>query len=370
MLALVLAQGKWLVAFAAIVGVAIFSYRGLVPGGSYDIYVPMPDAAGLYPGSDVLVAGSKAGTVEDLQLKAGRVLVHIALDPAHSPIRTDSTVVLRPKSLLGEKYLDLRPGRSGLELSSGGSIPAQRVDVSTDLDQVISTFDAPTREKLKTIIDELGGGLAGRGTDTNATIRYGTTDMNDLADIADTLKTRDQELEKIIAALDDVLSELAQSDRRQQLGELIANTNKLIGALADQDAELKRALSETNAALSKTDNALEGTQGNLVDIVHEVPVLVDRTNSFMGHLSTASDAVLGVMPTSLEGIRNTPIVFGGHDANGYATRISVLVGASSGGPTGSSITPGAAGNSLAAAGNQDADLYSFLLGEAGTGAQG
>ena len=40
-----LAAGKWMAAFLAIVAVAVFSYRGLLPGSSYDLNVLMPGAA-------------------------------------------------------------------------------------------------------------------------------------------------------------------------------------------------------------------------------------------------------------------------------------------------------------------------------------
>lgn len=364
MLTLLIGQVKWLVAFGGVIGLALFSYHGLVPGSLYTLNVPMSDASGLYPGSDVLIAGSKAGTVDKLTLRGDTVWVEVSIDPAHAPVRSDASVILRPKSLLGEKYLDLLPGRSGFELDSGASIPATKVSLSTDLQDVINTFDQPTRDKLQTVLVELGGGVAGQGQATNETIRVGTSDMNQLTDIANTLKARDAELEKILQALDDVLSALAQSDRQRQLGELIANTQTLITNLANQDAELKRALAETNSALNRTGNALDGTQGNLADIIRTAPALVHTTDQLTGHLDTGSNAVIGTLPQALQGVREEAVVFGGHDANGYATRISVVVGPGSGQ---SSTTS----DNATAAAPSDSDLYAFLLGQApATGGQG
>ena len=103
----------------------------------------------------------------------------------------------------------------------------------------------------------------------------------------------------------------------------------MIKNLADQDAELKRALAQTNAALGKTDTALSGTQGNLASIFQQLPVLVHRTDLLMGDLATTSNSAVTALPIQSAAIHETAIVFGGKDANGYATRISVLVGASS-----------------------------------------
>ena len=366
-----LANVKWAAALLTVVALSIFGSRGLLPSSSYDLNVVMPGADGLYPGSDVLIAGSKAGTVTQIGLHGTGVLVGISLDPAHSPVHSTATITLRPKSLLGEKYLDLNPGSGGDALDPGATIPASKVRVATDLQDVINTFDQPTREKLQTVITELGGGFAGRGVDTNQTISYGTDDLTQLTTIATTLEQRDAELEKVLQALDTVTAELAQSDRRQQLGQLIANSDRLIKNLAQQDAELKRALAETNAALSKTDTSLSGAQGNLASIFQQVPTLVHRTNSLMGDLSTGSDYVGSALPIQANAIRETAIVFGGKDANGYATRISVLVGTSTpgAGPTQPSTPtlplptpslpplPGQTGSS-----GSGGDVYAFLFG--------
>src|SRR5579871_405020 len=97
-----LAAVKWYFALLAVVGVAVFSYHGFLPVSSYDLEVLMPGADGLYPGSDVLIAGSKAGTVTSITLHGSQVLVGFSLDPAHSPVHGDASITLRPKSLLGE----------------------------------------------------------------------------------------------------------------------------------------------------------------------------------------------------------------------------------------------------------------------------
>ena len=361
---------KWAFAFAAVVGVAIFSYHGFLPASSYDLKVVMPGADGLYPGSDVLIAGSRAGVVTGITLHGENVVVGMSLDPAHSPVHSDATVTLRPKSLLGEKYLDLFPGTGGAPaLDDGGTLPINRVTVSTDLQDVINTFDQPTRDKLQVVIDNLGGGLAGEGVPTNQTIRYGTQDLTDLAVIANTLSQRDQQLQTVIQALDAVTAELAASDKRQALGELIANSDRLIKNLADQDAQIKTALAATNAALTKTNTALAGTQGNLASIFRETPALVHRTDLLFGDLSTGATSVERSLPYQAQAIQETAIVFGGKDAAGYATRISVLVGSSSGGagptqPGGATLPglPGLPSGLPASGGASDQQLYQFLLG--------
>jgi len=326
-LTLILAKAKWAAAFAAVVGLTMWLPRQLDPfPGPYTLEVPLRDASGLYPGSDVEIAGAKAGSIDALTLREGLVLATISLDPQRAPVRHDATIDLRPKSLLGEKYLALDPGKSGETLPSGATLGRSAVTQSVELQDVFNTFDQPTRDKLQVVIDELGGGVAGEGAIQNQGIAAGSQDLTDLAAIADTLAQKDRELKDVIASLSQVTAELAQSDRRTQLAALIQNTENLMRDLADQDAQIQRALVETNAALTRTGNALDGTGGNLASINQSLGLTVNYLNGTTGDLASGLDVLLPHMSQFIAGIQEGPKVFGGRDNMGYATRISVVAG--------------------------------------------
>ena len=340
-----LANLKWMGGFLAVVGLGFLSLHGInATPPDYHLTVPVENAAGLYPGSDVLIAGSRAGQVADIKLNGSTAMITFRLDPAFAPVHSDVLVALRPKSLLGEEYVSVNPGRNGAALRSGTVLEKDRVTRSTDLEQIINTFDEPTRAKLQVVVTELGGGLAGRGPGLNETIRYGTGDLKDLRQISDTLARRDQDLQTVISALDDVTGELARDDRRQQLGDLIKNADVLLKALADQDAALKNALTQTNAALARTDTALGGTEGNLKSIFHQLPVTVTRLDTFTRDLGLAADDIVPTFGSiGVAGLKETPIVFGGKDAAGYATRVTLLAG---GGTSGGPVLPTPTGTPL------------------------
>lgn len=335
-------------AFVAVVAAAI-GVAHLLPGvGAYEVTVPVQDAAGLSPGSDVMIAGALAGRVESISLGQGAALVLVGIDAEHAPLHTDAVVSVRPKSLLGERYLALDPGQAPGTLPSGATLPATQVTQSTDLQDVINSFDAPTRAKLQTLIVELGGGVAGRGTELNGALVSGRHDLSDLRGIAATLASRDAELRQAIANLDSVTQELAQSDRRQQLGSLITNLEALLANLADQEAQLQQALSQTNAALTRTANALDGTGGNLADIAHQLPATVHLADLIMADLGPDSDVLMPHLGQLNTAIGEGPSVFGGLDANGFSTRISPIVGCST-----VSLCPNGAGSAA----------IDFLLGK-------
>jgi phospholipid/cholesterol/gamma-HCH transport system substrate-binding protein len=321
----------WLARYrvALVIGVAVLlaivSFRIVNGLTEYRLVIPLDSADGLYAGSDVLIAGAKAGSVQDIRLDGHQTLVTISLDDASAPVHANARVTVRPKSLLGEKYVALDPGTSDA-LPSGARLPQTQVARSVELQDVVNSLDSPTREKLRTLVISLGGGLAGRGLDTNETLNYGRQDLDHLAAITDTLAARDQDLQKVIQGLDQVTAELAKSDRRQELGALIHNSEVLLHSLAQQDAQIKTLLAEANSALSRTDTSLSGTAAQLNSIFQQAPRTVDLLSGITRDFATNTDLLVGDLGTFDRGMKYGTEVFGAQDGQGYATRITVGVG--------------------------------------------
>src|SRR5256884_5216529 len=306
-----------------VVLLAILSSRIVNGLTEYRLVVPIDSADGLYPGSDVLIAGARAGSVRDISVDGAQTLVTIAVDDAHAPVHADATVTVRPKSLLGEKYVALDPGHSD-ELPSGSRVSHEQVARAVDLQDVVNSLDQPTREKLRTLVIALGGGLAGRGLDTNQAITYGRQDLDHLAAITDTLAARDQDLQKVIQGLDQVTAELARNDRRQQLGELIKNSEALLHSLAQQDAQIKATLQATNAALGRSDTALSGTGAQLNSIFQQAPVTVHLLNGLTGDFASNTDLLVGDLATFDRGMKYSSNVFGAQTDKAKRTRTACL----------------------------------------------
>src|SRR2546423_11113383 len=88
-------------AFAVVALAGMLVPRLLAQASPYEVSVPVQDAAGLYSGSDVMVAGAKAGRVQSISLERGAALVRMTIDQAQAPLHSDASVSVRPKSLLG-----------------------------------------------------------------------------------------------------------------------------------------------------------------------------------------------------------------------------------------------------------------------------
>ena len=123
----------WLVGVTCIVliaaGVAgafsINRFQGL--RGVYTLSADVADAAGLQPGNEVRVAGVKVGTVKRVELRRGAARVEMEIqDDVRIPL--ESSLEVKLKTLLGQKFVDLQMPRAFIEAASSGGDP----DASTD----------------------------------------------------------------------------------------------------------------------------------------------------------------------------------------------------------------------------------------------
>lgn len=155
----------------------VLSYRanrGLPFVPSYEIRVQVPDAAELIEGgSEVRVGGARVGLVTKVQAEPGRrgkpayAELTLSLEKSQEPIAVDSHVKVRPRSILGAKYLDLQPGRSATGLPAGGTLPLRQARPIVELDEAFNVFDDATTRGLRATITNLGDAFAGRGGSMN-----------------------------------------------------------------------------------------------------------------------------------------------------------------------------------------------------------
>ena len=71
------------------------------------------------------------------------------IDKIAGDIPKDSTINLRPRSVLGLKYVELNRGRSKDMLEDGETIPADQVSYPVDLDDYNRMFDQKTRGRCR-----------------------------------------------------------------------------------------------------------------------------------------------------------------------------------------------------------------------------
>ena len=192
--------------------VAVFlSYNansGLPFVPTYDLKAAFENSANLVVGNDVRMGGQRVGAVSEITPVPGEgdepptAEVEMKLEKSVDPLPVDSTMIIRPRSALGLKYVEITPGESDEGFTAGDTIPArQATPEPVDIDEVFNTFDAVTRRGSQRSLDGFGTALAGRGGSINEAIVELMPLLTHLEPVARNLADPETELGRLFEAL-------------------------------------------------------------------------------------------------------------------------------------------------------------------------
>jgi phospholipid/cholesterol/gamma-HCH transport system substrate-binding protein len=302
------------------------SFGGTVPlkPKGYRFQVAFAEATQLGPEADVRIAGVTVGKVrsEVRDPRANRTLATIEIEGRYAPIPADAKAVLRQKTLLGETYVELTPGSPGApRLQEGARLPSSRVAGTVEFDEILNTFDAPTRRAFRAWQQEGGAALAGRSDDLNqalGTLPDFLENGNDLLAVLDTDRAA---LGRLVKNTGVVFGALTQRER--QLHNLIVNTRDVFATTARRNEKLAQTFSilptfldESRKTFRRTEafaaharpvvRLLRGPTAKLGPTVSDLRALApDLTRSFEGvkQLIPVSQTGLPALGDTLRGLR-------------------------------------------------------------------
>src|SRR3954451_13642371 len=132
----------------------------------------------LLPGSDVKERGIIVGSVESISSTGDGADIKLRLKPSQAEQIPDNVSVrLLPKTLFGEKYVDLVPPAqpSGSHLADGGVISedqtAQTLEIDEALNDLLPTLRAVPPADLNRTLTALATALSGRGDELGSMIQ-------------------------------------------------------------------------------------------------------------------------------------------------------------------------------------------------------
>src|SRR3712207_621943 len=147
-----------------VVIVAVFlaynANNGLPFVPTYDLQAEVPNAANLVRGNEVRIGGSRIGVINKITPKRkpdGSVtaVLNMKLETSVQPLPEDSTLIVRPRSALGLKYVEITKGTSERGFPSGANIPLSRATPRpVEIDEFFAMFDEPTRAAQRTNLNE------------------------------------------------------------------------------------------------------------------------------------------------------------------------------------------------------------------------
>jgi ABC-type transporter Mla subunit MlaD len=226
---------------------------------AYKVRAIFDDAAFAVAGEDVRVAGAPVGSINSLNvctktpcpasspLNKAAVTIQIN-NVSFTPFFANAHCAIRPQSLIGEKYVDCEPGsRSSpalVKITSGpGSgtylLPLANTSSPVDSDIVQDISQQPVRQRFALILDELGTGLAARGSDLNNVIHRANPALGQTDKVLQILARQNHVLARLSSESDAVLAPLARA--RRQLSDFVVQANTTSVASAARAADISRS---------------------------------------------------------------------------------------------------------------------------------
>ena len=241
-------------------------------GGPYEIRGMFDNAAFLVPGEEVRVAGAKVGEVTEVDVTRpgetvsleedgtelpGKAAVVMRIDhPGFQDFREDASCIIRPQSVLGEKFVECRTTQaraSGTEpppplgevpegQPGAGQVllPLENNGKGVDLDLVNNIMREPYADRFRLILNDLGAGFAARGEDLEEIVERSNPALRQTDRVLAILAQQNRALAQLARDGDTVLAPLARE--RRAVSGFIRNSNVAAQATAERRADLEAGL--------------------------------------------------------------------------------------------------------------------------------
>ncbi|MDQ7052849.1 MAG: MlaD family protein [candidate division KSB1 bacterium] len=272
-----------LVIIVAIV-VSVYGYIFLreipVRQKGFHVYMVFKDITGLERGDMVTVSGLKVGRVREMRLDNGYVRVKAWLN-GDIPFPKDSRAAIRSIGMIGEKYIDLKPGVSEETLREGDVIKGEYINDIADMGGPVSELIAQPNVLLHKVNAAMDSAFS-RETQKHfaETLEFA---RNISAQIQDGLRRNMNELQSSIRNFDAITTELRGYWQRNRVA--IDSTTIHVASLASQMrytlSNLDSVLTVTRRLLAEVENE-NGTVGKAI----KSQELYEKLNSTLNEAQT------------------------------------------------------------------------------------
>jgi len=288
---------------------AYLSFHPSIPGvHGYRITALMRTANQLRTNSPVRIAGVDVGRVSGVDKGPGNLAaVTLDIQDRGLPLHRDATLRIRPRLFLeGGYYVDLSPGTpSAPELSSGATLGPAQTTSPVQLDQLLSTFDAPIRSSLKETLKASAEGFSRGGA-------------KGLREVAPQLEPTLRDLAWVARA--------GQGTAPHDVSRLIKGASRFTGGLAADPASLADEVTNlriTADALSANDRALADSLSELDGLVRAAPSglrALDGALPILERVASEARPAIAIAPAALRENANVVAQLGSLVAPGVRDR--------------------------------------------------
>ncbi|HVY77557.1 MAG TPA: MlaD family protein [Solirubrobacterales bacterium] len=317
---------------AALVVAAVVVIVLLVSGGDsnggYRVRAIFDNGAFMVTGEQVRVAGANVGTIESVSVsrpgetvayKDGEgvavpgkaIIVMNITDPSFQDFREDATCLIRPQSLIGEKFVDCRPT---LPRAPGSPVPPPLKKIesgpgegeyllplgsngtSVDPDLINDIQTLPYAQRFRLILNELGAGLAGRGADIEELVKRANPVLRDVDTLFGILSDQRDQLAQLATDSETILRPLSRE--RAHVAGFLANAGAAAEASSEKGAQLEESLQKFPKFLAEFRQTMVSLKGFsdagaplFEDLGAAAPSLTDATRTLTPFSQAATVAL-------------------------------------------------------------------------------
>ncbi|MGZ4200452.1 MAG: MlaD family protein [Thermoleophilaceae bacterium] len=307
-----------------IVLVAVFlaynANNGLPFVPTYDVWAQLPGGANLVKGNEVRVGGFRVGVVDKIQPQYDPALhktiarIHMKLDKSVQPLSKDTTLIVRQRSALGLKYIQITPGREQASYRAGDTIPLKFAGQPVEFDDLFNTFDQKTRTASQQALQGYGDALAGRGASLNEAIASLNPFLLHLTPVMKNLADPSTQLNEFFKEIGKASAEVAPVARVQ--ADLFANMADTFAAIGHSPTNLRQAIEKAPPTLDTAIASFKVQQPFLTDFADLSRRLRPAVSALPGTLPTLDAALKSgtqVLPQTVDLNQRTQRLFASLD---------------------------------------------------------
>jgi phospholipid/cholesterol/gamma-HCH transport system substrate-binding protein len=316
-------------ALVALVIVVVLLVSGGGGSGGYVVRGIFDNGSFMVRGEQVRVAGATVGEVESVgvtmpgevdsyengkpqAIEGKAVIVMKITDPGFQDFRQDASCIIRPQSLIGEKYVDCRPTmprapgtppppplrevKSGQPGAGQLLLPLENDSTSVDPDLINDIQTLPYAQRFRLIFNELGASLAGRGPDIEAAVKRANPDLRDADRVLEILSDQRHQLAQLASDSEEILAPL--SKQSSHVAGFLANAGAAGQASSERGAELEASLQKFPRFLREFRTTMTSLQGFseaatpvVTDLGAATPALTEATRHLAPFTSASTVAL-------------------------------------------------------------------------------